>query len=192
MKLRIKEIASQQGKKLYEIADAIGMDQGGFSRMVSGSRRANTEMLTKTAKYLGVPVSALFEAPKIPVVGYVGAGGEVLAVDDFAKGDGFDHIEPEGYYSPSAVAVIVRGDSMYDKYQDGDTLVYDERRGDLENFVGRRECIVGLADGRIMVKKLTRGSAEGFYTLTSSNYPPIEDVVVEWCARIRSVKYRED
>jgi phage repressor protein C with HTH and peptisase S24 domain len=191
MDLRIKELAEKRGVKLYQIADAIGMDQGGFSRMVNGTRRTNSDVLTAVAKYLSVSIGELFETPKIPVVGYIGAGAVVIPIDDYEKGDAFDHIEPDGYYSPNAVAVIVRGESMYDRYRDGDVLIYDEQRTDIESFIGRRECVVKLADDRIMIKRVTRGSEDGLYTLISFNHPPIEDVALQWCARIRSTILRD-
>lgn len=192
MRLLLKHYRTEKGWSQEHLADLMGISRITLNRLENGKRDIKSEYLESAAKALEIAVADLFAKPTIPVVGYVGAGAEVFAVDDYAKGDGMDQIEPEGYYSQSAVAVIIRGNSMYDQYHDGDILVYDERRGDVENFVGRRECIVGLADDRIMVKRVIRGSADGLFTLTSSNFPPISDVAVMWCARIRSVKYREE
>lgn len=165
----------------------------------SSTNSANARTLTALSDYFGCGVAFLIgeddtprEEVTIPLVGYIGAAGEVYPIDDYAKGDGMDNIAPEGYYSENAVAVVVRGNSMFDRYRDGDVLIYDERRTDIESFVGKRDCVVQLADNRIMVKRITRGSETGFYTLISSNHPPIEDVALQWCARIRAVQYRDE
>lgn len=164
----------------------------------SANNSASARTLSSLSEYFGCGVGFLIGEDDesraeitIPVVGYIGAGGEVYPTDDYAKGDGMERIEPEGYYSDNAVAVVVRGNSMWDLYRDGDVLIYDERREDVDSFAGKRDCIVQLSDERIMVKRVTRGTNEGLYTLTSSNHPPIEDVSLLWCARIRAVQYRD-
>ncbi len=174
------------------LAEAMGISRITVNRLENGKRDFKREYLENAARVLDVAVADFFTRPEIPLVGKIGAGGEVYAIGAYPKGDGMDRIEPDGYWSPSAVAVVVSGNSMYDKYHAGDILVYDEQNPEIERFIGRRECIVGLPDERIMVKRVTRGSRDGLYTLTSWNSPPIEDVAVDWCARIRSVKFREE
>jgi len=118
----------------------------------------------------------------VPLVGYVGAGAEVFAIDD---GGALDEIEPPPGIGPEAVAVKVRGDSMFPRYSEGDLLIYDTfiplTRAD------GQECVVSLLDGRKFVKTV-RVEGEGRATLESWNAPPIRNVAVEWVAPILWVK----
>jgi hypothetical protein len=51
-------------------------------------------------------------------------------------------------------------------------------------------CVVGLADGRVLVKQVQRGRAEGLYNLHSATEKPIADVKIEWAARVNSISRR--
>lgn len=197
---RLKQARIDAGfESIAEASRQTGLHKQNLADHEAGRRGISTEnakiyarKFKKPSAWILLGVEDTEEANnEIQVVGYVGAGGNVSPIDDHAKGAGLDTVEAIGYYTPSSVAVIVRGNSMFDKFHDGDIIIYDERRADIIEFLGRRDCIVGLADGRIMVKRIVRGSTENLYTLVSSNHPPIEDVVIEWCARIRSVNYKE-
>lgn len=119
----------------------------------------------------------------VPLVGFVGAGAEVFPIDD---GGALDEIEPPPGIGPNAVAVQVRGDSMYPRYMEGDTLIYDAHVP-LEKADGQ-ECVVALRDGRRFVK-IVRVSGETV-SLESFNAPPIRDQEVEWAGPVLWVKRR--
>jgi hypothetical protein len=51
-------------------------------------------------------------------------------------------------------------------------------------------CVVGLTDGRILIKQLQRGKTKGLFNLISSNDKPIQDVEIEWAARVDSIARR--
>jgi hypothetical protein len=48
-------------------------------------------------------------------------------------------------------------------------------------------CVVGLEDGRVLVKQVQRGKTERRYDLLSQTEPPIRDVAVDWAAKVRSM-----
>lgn len=122
----------------------------------------------------------------VPVVGYVGAGAEVLAIDDHAKGDGFEQIEaPPGMLN--GIALIVRGDSMIPKYDDGDVIFIEKTMYSVDTLIGET-CYIQLADGRTYLKKLQYGSRPGLYTLMSYNAPPILDTPIERAYPIAYIK----
>ena len=77
------------------------------------------------------------------------------------------------------VGAIVRGDSMFPIFEDGDLVAYagDELTPDIA--VGKT-CMVKLEDDRMLIKTVRRGSGSGLYTLTSTNAPDIEDVRIIW------------
>lgn len=118
----------------------------------------------------------------VPLVGYVGAGAEMFAIDD---GGALDEIDPPPGIGPSAVAVRVRGDSMFPRYMDGDILIYDAHVH--SDTADGQECVVALLDGRRYVK-IVRAEADGTVTLESWNAPPIRNVRFEWLAPIAWVK----
>lgn len=120
----------------------------------------------------------------VPLVGYVGAGAETHF---FAQDSGHLDDAPavEGM-SEATVAVEIRGESLgtfFDRW-----LVYydDVRRpvtGDLINHL----CVVGLTDGRILIKKIQRSKTRGLFHLLSQAEPPIFDVEIEWAARVKTM-----
>ena len=127
--------------------------------------------------------SPSFKAPMAPVLGYVGAGAQVFPVDDFAFGEGLDEVELPPGAPVGAIAVIARGDSMYPRYFDGEKLFYVNREPPSE-LIGQ-ECVVGLKDGRVLVKILRRGSRPRRFDLESWNAPLLEDQDVEWAAPVK-------
>ncbi|MFC5736924.1 XRE family transcriptional regulator [Sinirhodobacter huangdaonensis] len=118
----------------------------------------------------------------VPFVGYVGAGAEVFAIDD---GGCLDEIDPPPGIGPEAVAVGVKGDSMFPRYMAGDILIYDQQTTPVR--ADGQECIVSLPDGRKFVK-IVRAERDGTATLESFNAPPMRNLIVEWVAPILWVK----
>lgn len=117
----------------------------------------------------------------VPLVGYVGAGAVVIS-DDCGE---LDNIECPPGVGSDAVAVRVRGDSMYPRYMDGDVLIYDGHTS-LQNADGH-ECVISLNDGRKFVKTV-RMEIDRTATLESWNAPPIRSVEVDWVAFVKWVK----
>src|SRR5260221_1136927 len=122
--------------------------------------------------------------PKVPVVGYVGAGSTAHFYD-VAQAD-----LDEGYGPPRAAekmsAVEVRGDRL-GPYLNRGFGFYDEVRNPMTPDLIGQLCVVGLTDGRVLVKQVQRGRAEGLYTLHSAIEKPIPDVAIEWAARVNSI-----
>lgn len=118
----------------------------------------------------------------VPLVGYVGAGAEVFPFDD---GGSLEDIDPPPGVGPDAVAVRVRGDSMFPRYMDGDVLIYDSH--DSLRAADGQECVICLPDGRRLIKTV-RVERDGSVTLESWNAPPQRDQHPEWMATIRWIR----
>ena len=192
-----------------EIAQAVGVEQPTITRWKKGGEiiSANWESLKAFAVSKGVDLYRPGEKPpltiipgsaagldrllrEIKVVGQVGAGEQVFAFDE-SMGEQ-ETVEAPASVGKNAVAVRVKGDSMYPELDDEDVLVYEKRfESNFHEFVGRR-LIISLQDGRQFVKRLKKGSSEGLYTLVSSNprERDIEDVTIEWVAPIAWIKPR--
>ena len=63
MDLRIKEVIKEKGMTITELADKMGINRVNLSNMVNGN--PTVETLNKIADALNVPVTELFERPKI-------------------------------------------------------------------------------------------------------------------------------
>lgn len=186
---RLKAAREQAGyETAADAARAFGWQTVTYRHHENGTRGFKRDAAIQYARALRVsPEWILFgrggpEKSGVPLVGYIGAGAEVYAFDD---GGALDRIEPPPGVGPDAVAVKVRGDSMWPRYSDGDMIVYDNHTP--VESLHNRECIVSLPDGRKFVKTL-RPSHSGLYDLESYNAPPIRDVKIEWAAEIKWVK----
>ena len=181
---RIRIAREEKGWSQHELAAATGSSQSTVDRLERGQTETSRH-LAKILIALGIEEQA---QSRVPVVGYVGGGQTVFAIDDHAKGNGLDEIEaPAGL--ANAIALIVRGDSMEPKYEDGDIVVVDKVLLDITSLLGR-VCYVKLTDGRCYLKRLAAGSRSGRYSLLSSNAPTIHDVVIEHAYPLAWVKPR--
>jgi phage repressor protein C with HTH and peptisase S24 domain len=126
-------------------------------------------------------------APKVPVVGYVGAGSTVHFYD-VAQPDLDEVFGPPGAAEKMS-AVEVRGDSL-GPYFNRWYVFYDDVRSPMTPDLIGQLCVVGLFDGRVLVKQVQRGTAEGLYNLHSATEKHIVDVKIEWLAKVNSVSRR--
>lgn len=183
------------------LAEKLGVRTDAISRMTSTdpskeTRRIDAAEMAKMVEFFGctppfdidsMDVASSLDGPAMrpsniaPLVGFVGAGAEVYAIDDHLKGGGLEEIEAPFPVPLHTVCVAVRGDSMMPVYEDGDLIGYSRAHGDPAQLLNRR-CLVKLVDGRLFIKVLKRGSGPGLFTLSSFNAPDIEDVALEWVA----------
>lgn len=181
---------SKPGKSNTELGRLLGIPQSRVSEMRKGKRLLKSTELPIIARYLEQPLPqgltiGNFTHSYVPLVGVVGAGAEVFAIDDHMKGGGLEEVERPQGATDSTVAVKVRGDSMKPAYKDGDLLYYDtQANGDLDHLIGH-DCIVRLTNGRTLVKELRRSA--GRYWLFSHNDDPLLDVEIEWAAKVKWV-----
>jgi DNA-binding XRE family transcriptional regulator len=119
----------------------------------------------------------------VPLVGYVGAGSETHF---FANDAPLDDVPAPAGSTDSTVAVEIRGESLgtfFDRW----LVFYDDVRRPVDNSLINRLCVVGLEDGRILIKKVQRSKARGLFHLISQTEPPILDVEIEWAARVKNM-----
>lgn len=193
---RLNQALKATGKSQADLARAVaGLDADKVSKIVRGERRLDATELAPAAEFLGVRLEWLATADgdmiehrqrSVDIVGFVGAGAEVLADGSQLDGSGQDNVDLDFDVPGSCKAVIVRGTSMLPAYEDGDVLVYDGKPADPRSLLNRR-CVVQLTDGRIFVKRLRRGTLPDLYTLESFNADPIEDAEIDWVAKIKAV-----
>ncbi len=197
---RIRALRKSLGLSQASFASRVGVDQSNVSRWENGALPddAHIVRLAELAKqhpagfrYGRLPgTGATAPHPaKVPVVGHVGAGQEIFALDDHALGAAMEEVEaPEGVGQDPMVAVRVRGESMH-PLRDGWLLFYRRDQHGVPESCLNRLCIVKLEDeGPILVKELHRGYRAGHYVLSSWNAPPIENVRLDWAAPVLSIR----
>ncbi len=197
---RIRTLRLSLGLSQAGLAARVGVDQSNVSRWENGAPPDDAHIV-RLAELAGQHPAA-FRYGRIPetgskaqeprwvsVVGYVGAGQEIFAVDDHALGAGLEEVEaPEGVGKDPMVAVRVRGESMH-PLRDGWLLFYRRDQHGVPEACLNRLCIVKLAsDGPVLVKELHRGYRDGHFVLSSWNAPPIEDVRLDWAAVVLSIR----
>lgn len=183
----LRFLREARGWTLQQAADALSMSRSGYQKIERGERKATLPFIARAADVYGVPMSSVIdEAPRVRLAGYVGAGHEMHY---YADGDDpSEDIDAPPDVTASTVAVLVRGDSMADHIEDGAAIYYDDRRNPPTDDLIGRLCIVGLSDGRVLVKKLVRGTSPTLWHLLSSNAAPIYDQPVDWAARVTWIK----
>jgi hypothetical protein len=125
--------------------------------------------------------------PKVPVLGYVGAGSTAHFYD-LSQGE-LDEVTPPEGATESTVAVEIRGHSM-GPFLNHWLVFYDNvQRPVTDDLIGEL-CVVGLKDGRVLLKQIQAGRTKGAYNLISATEKPIENVAIEWAARVNSMSRR--
>ena len=199
---RIQALRKSRALSQAKFGEMLGVDQSNVSRWENGAVPDDAHLIKLAElaevhpaafRYSGLAEDALHGqdlAPaKVQVVGYVGAGQEMLPFDDHALGGGIEEVNaPEGVGAGPIVAVRIRGDSMH-PMRDGWLLFYRRDQSGVPDGCLNRLCVVKLADdGPILVKEIRRGYRPNHFLLTSWSAPPLEDVRVEWAAPVLSIR----
>lgn len=205
---RLKSARKDAGLKQHHIAAAVEVTNQAVSGWERGEAMPEPEKIPAIARLLGKTTSWLLDddraddvssedvaaalvttsgARTVPIKGYVGAGGQAhyYAVD---PGDLGEIEAPDA--SPQTVAVVIIGKSL-GEFFDGWYVFYDDVESPVTDGLIGELCVVGLADDRILIKKIWRGS-NGTFDLHSNaeNEPAIKGVTIEWAAKVRDLRPR--
>jgi phage repressor protein C with HTH and peptisase S24 domain len=179
---RLREARRARG---YESANAaaaaMNVNRFTYAQHESGLNGMRRDTLARYAGFFRVSIDWLLTGrgtmrsgarPVVPVHGTVGAGDRIMPVEDSA-GDALpDSIEvPSGDH---VGALIVRGDSQWPRFIDGEIVLFDLRAAPPGELVGGY-AIVHTMEGERMIKILRRGRGDR-WRLESHNAPPLEDV----------------
>lgn len=188
---RIRRLRTLRGLSQDRFAEALDTNRISVNRWETGKAEPSQATLRRLVAWANVPEAWLRygngSGPvTVAVVGAVGAAQTVIPVE----GSGvLDEIEAPFGTPPDMRALIVKGDSMLPELSDGDYVLYREATQRIEDLVGRR-VVAQLEDGRVLVKRLRRGTALGRWTLESTNAAPLEDVAIIAAAKVEGVVYR--
>ncbi|MDB5432511.1 MAG: putative phage repressor [Caulobacter sp.] len=198
---RILEARKSRGWSQQRLAAELAQAQTTISSWERGRTEPSREDAARIATALDVPLADLElgqeggAAPsrghprprRAPVVGYVGAGAVAHL---YSAGQGpFDEVDAPENATDDTVAVEIRGDSLGSLFNEW-LVFYDEVRSPVTPDLVGRLCVVGLPDGRVLIKKLTHARTEGFYNLFSQTEDPILDVEIDWAAKVTGMTPR--
>jgi SOS-response transcriptional repressor LexA len=126
------------------------------------------------------PVQAEAE-PMVRIIGRVGADADGSVIQTTGQ-EGFDTVPVPPGGAATAVALEVVGHSMRAVAEDGSLIYFEDQRNPPTPDMLGYYCIVETEDGRVLFKRLLRGSEPGLYMLESQVGPPIEDIRLRWAA----------
>lgn len=181
---RLRALRQMAKMSQEDLAQVLGVGRPQISKYENGTDEMRDYTIERASQHFGVTPAFIrygdTEARMARVVGKVGAGGHVEAIEQ----PPWRHIEvPASWHD--ALALEIEGTSCWPMYDDGDDIVVrGERRLILEEILGKM-CVVETSDGLGLVKRVRKGSAIGLFTLESPNAPPIEDVVLSSARPVR-------
>lgn len=124
---------------------------------------------------------------RVAVVGLVGAGSVATL---FSAGQGpFDEVEAPAHANDATVALAIDGVSLGPAFDKG-IVFYDDVRSPVTPDLHGRLCIVGLTDGRVLVKILRSANDGTFHLFSNTMEEPILNAELEWAARVTDVRPR--
>jgi hypothetical protein len=124
---------------------------------------------------------------KSRIHGYVGVDGQVYFYA--VTPEDLDEIAVARPVTASTVALEIRGTSMGSYFDRWFILYDDSRQAAARDLVGEL-CVVALTDGRVLVKRLQQGAAEGRFDLISRAGPTIRNAEIVWAANVKGMIQR--
>lgn len=180
-------------------AEAMGASVATYIQHENGTRGYPAKAAAKYASFFrSTPEWLLYGRGKTPssasspqrnlvrIIGRVGAdaSGQVLLSSGHET---WDMVPPAFGVTSKAVALEVRGHSMHTFAEDGALIYFEEQKTAPDADMLGYPCVVETEDGRVLVKRLLRGSAPGLFDLESIVGPTIRDVRLNWAAEILAI-----
>lgn len=190
--------AEMKGKGFSKrsLSSAAGLSESAIRDLLQRVDNPGIDTLRKIAEALEMPVDALTgSALVVPVLGKIGAGGEVLfSLDPDAELNGTDveTVPRPPLVAGRLMALEVVGSSMLPKYEAGEIIYVHapSNDGHIPDEALGRYCAVRTSDGGTFLKVLTRGTETERFTLRSLNAPDMENIEVVWASPVLFVMPR--
>lgn len=119
-----------------------------------------------------------------PIVGRIGAGGEIKYIKGFANGETDN--QPLGF--SDCVAARIDGDSQF-PLRNGWLIFWRSGKGDNvpEDCIGQL-CVAKIKNGKVVMKEVRRGTRGRFNLLSWTMGPTMENVELEWAAKVIEIR----
>ena len=178
-----------KGFSRRSLSKAADLSESAVRDLLTRTDNPGIDTLRKVAEALTMPVDKLTGAiAMVPVLGKVGAGGQILfaaeADDELNGKHAFPHVPRPPMTVGKLMALQVVGSSMLPKYEDGEIIyVRRDHEGVLPEYLNRY-CAVRTVEGGTFLKILAAGSEPERYTLRSLNAPDMENVEIVWASPV--------
>ncbi|TLX12110.1 XRE family transcriptional regulator [Rhizobium sp. MHM7A] len=185
---KLRAIMRASGWKQMQLAEHFEVSQSTVNRWLTGSEPEGHRRDAINEAYERL----VDEGPRadgdawhsIPIMGFIGAGAEILPEFEQVPPEGLDQVSVPFPLPEEMIALEVRGDSMLPVYKDGHVVVvYRDQKKPVSAFYGE-DAAVKTTDGRRFLKTIMKGSP---VTLMSFNAAPIENVGLDWIGEIFAV-----
>lgn len=184
---KLRAIMKATGWRQTQLAERLNVTQATVSRWFSGSEPEGARrdaILALYDEFVEAGPKALDHGDIVKIVGYIGAGAEIMPEFEQVPPEGLDQVHVPFPLPDDMIALEVRGDSMLPVYKDGHVvIVYREQKKPVQSFYGE-DAAVRTSDGRRFLKTIMKGTP---ITLTSFNAAPIENVALDWIGEIFAV-----
>jgi transcriptional regulator with XRE-family HTH domain len=180
-----------------ELAARVGRSESAVRNQENGTNGIPAALAAQYGRALSVtPEWLLFgegdvtdrpATDSVPVVGYVSAGASLV---QYAEGQGpFDYVPAPRESTPSTVAAAVRGVSLGPAFDEA-LVFYDDKRSPVTPDLHGKLCVVGLVDGRVLVKVLRPGEDGRFHLTSNTAEEPLWNQDVDWAAKVTDIRPR--
>lgn len=172
----IRAFEERPDKSKKELAARLGRTPATVTEMLRDEKPRRIR-----ADEVGIIRDYLELEPAARIVGHVGATSEEVyyaSADDPAE---TVKLPPNG--TESTVAVEIRGDSLGPGLNGWIAYYNDVREPVTPDLLGRL-CVVGLPDGRVLIKIVKQAPGRRFHLLPNAGGEAILDQKVQWAARV--------
>lgn len=186
MQTRIREFRKLRGMTLKELADKIKTTPQTVQRLETANMTVSTDWLEKIARALLVEPADLIGARSSREIQLIGRIGEHGRVNRVQNGQTNIHLEV-----PADNPIAARLDATVGYFEAGTVLIANRFRDeDVDNAHGV-DCLVAVADGPILLRRMIRGRNSGWTLVPYENGGEVQyDQSILWAARIiMAIKY---
>ena len=181
LKTRIREVRKGQGLTLQELAQRIGTTPQSVQRLETGKTKLNLDWLDRFASALDVPMAELLAAARrteIEMLGELEGNGILVAAEIPASTPFLVEIAARD-------PVCVRLRERVGLYPEGSVLIADRRAPGDHSGADGRSCLVALADGRVVLRRVVvRSGRRVTLVAHGGGEPVLHDVPVDWLAPV--------
>ncbi len=186
----LRALRDARGWSQEEAATALGTTRNQYVKLERGSRRLSDKWIDRAAEAYGVDTGDIVKGNKrwmVPIAGFVSAGSEMTL---YSEGQGHHgEVDAPDNASDKTIAVEIRGESL-GPFFNGWLVFFDDVRSPVTDDIIGKLCVVGLGDGRVLIKRLIRSRTPHLFHLYGQFGDPILDVQVAWAAQVKSVMPR--